>query len=75
MLVLARRRDETIRIGDDISVKVVRIGPNSVRLGIQAPQGVAIHRQEIWEAIQACDPQPYTPQPQPAEACCDGGDE
>lgn len=53
MLILSRRVGETIRINDDISVTVVGISGMQARLGIEAPSGVAIHRQEIYEKIQA----------------------
>lgn len=45
MLVLSRKNDESLRIGDDIVVTVVRIGPNSVRLGIEAPASLNIVRE------------------------------
>lgn len=47
MLVLSRKRGETIQIGNDIYVTVVRIGPNNVRLGITAPKDVRILRSEL----------------------------
>ena len=49
MLVLARRENERIRIGDDIEIVVVSIRGNSVRLGIKAPSSVPVHREEIYE--------------------------
>jgi carbon storage regulator len=52
MLVLSRHRDESIIIGDDIVVTVVDIRGDKVRLGIEAPTRVPVHRQEIYEAIQ-----------------------
>lgn len=52
MLVLARQRDETIMIGDDIQVTVVDIRGDKVRLGINAPRTVSVHRKEIYEMIQ-----------------------
>ncbi len=52
MLVLSRQRDQTIIIGDDIEITVVDIRGNKVRLGINAPAEVAVHRKEIWEAIK-----------------------
>jgi carbon storage regulator len=52
MLVLSRHRDESIMIGDDIVVTIVDIRGDKVRLGIQAPQHVPVHRQEVYEAIQ-----------------------
>lgn len=47
MLILTRRVGESIRIGDDITVVVIEIKGGQVRLGVEAPQGVAIDRQEI----------------------------
>ena len=50
MLVLARKENEKIRIGDDIEIVVVAIRGNSVRLGIKAPKAVPIDRQEVYES-------------------------
>ncbi len=47
MLVLSRKPGERIRIGDDVTVTVVRIGPNNVRLGIDAPRAMNIVREEL----------------------------
>lgn len=52
MLVLSRHRDESIIIGDEIVVTVVEIRGDKVRLGIQAPTDVTVHREEIHQAIQ-----------------------
>lgn len=52
MLVLSRHRDESIIIGDDIVITIVDIRGDKVRLGINAPQDVPVHRQEVYEAIQ-----------------------
>jgi carbon storage regulator len=52
MLVLSRQRDESIIIGDNIVVTVVDIRGDKVRLGIQAPPEVSVHRREVYEAIQ-----------------------
>ncbi len=52
MLVLSRHRDESIMIGDDIVITVVDIRGDKVRLGIQAPTNVPVHREEIYEAIK-----------------------
>jgi carbon storage regulator len=53
MLVLSRQRDETIMIGDDIEITVVDIRGDKVRLGINAPARIAVHRKEVYEAIRA----------------------
>ena len=52
MLVLSRQRDESIIIGDNIVITVVDIRGDKVRLGIDAPKEVPVHRQEVYEAIQ-----------------------
>ena len=52
MLVLSRHRDESIMIGDEIVVTIVDIRGDKVRLGINAPQDIPVHRQEVYEAIQ-----------------------
>ncbi len=53
MLILTRRRGETIMIGDGIEVKVLRVGQDAVRLGIEAPPEVTVHRREVYEQIRA----------------------
>jgi len=53
MLVLTRKEDESIMIGDDIEVKVLDLKESQVKLGIVAPKYVAVHRREIYQAIQA----------------------
>ncbi|CAN5460894.1 carbon storage regulator CsrA [soil metagenome] len=52
MLVLSRQRDETIMIGDDIEITVVDIRGDKVRLGINAPRDIMVHRKEVYEAIR-----------------------
>lgn len=52
MLVLTRKRDEKIIIGDDITITVVEIRGDKVRLGIDAPVEIPVHRQEVYDAIQ-----------------------
>ncbi|MHB0780991.1 MULTISPECIES: carbon storage regulator CsrA [Pseudomonas putida group] len=53
MLILTRRIGESIRINDDITVTVLGVQGMQVRLGVEAPEEVAVHRQEIYERIQA----------------------
>ncbi|WP_339473972.1 carbon storage regulator CsrA [Pseudomonas sp. RL_5y_Pfl2_69] len=53
MLILTRRVGETIRINDDISIQVLGICGQQVRLGITAPADVGVHREEVYERIQA----------------------
>ena len=52
MLVLSRQRDEVIMIGDDIEITVVDIRGEKVRLGINAPPHVPVHRREVYDAIR-----------------------
>lgn len=52
MLVLSRKKDESIVINNDITVVVVEIRGDKVRLGIEAPKEVPVHRQEVFDAIQ-----------------------
>ncbi|MBY8965998.1 carbon storage regulator CsrA [Algiphilus sp.] len=52
MLILTRRVGETLQIGDEVSVTVLSIKGNQVRIGINAPEDVTIHRQEIAERLR-----------------------
>lgn len=52
MLVLTRKKDESIIIGDGIEVCIVEIRGDKVRLGIEAPRDVPVHRKEVWLDIQ-----------------------
>ena len=52
MLVLSRQRDETIMIGDDVEITVVDIRGDKVRLGINAPRHIQVHRKEVYDAIK-----------------------
>lgn len=52
MLVLSRQSDESIIIGDNIRVTIVEVRGDKVRIGIDAPRDVSVHRQEIYDAIQ-----------------------
>jgi carbon storage regulator len=52
MLVLSRQRDESIMIGDKVVVTIVDIRGDKVRLGIEAPGEIPVHRQEVYDAIQ-----------------------
>ncbi len=52
MLVLSRTKDESIIIGDDIEITIVDVRGDKVRLGINAPRSIPVHRKEIYEAIQ-----------------------
>lgn len=52
MLILTRRIGETLMIGDDVSVTVLNVKGNQVRLGVNAPKNVEVHREEIYQRIQ-----------------------
>lgn len=51
MLILTRKMNETLVIGDDIKITVLNINGNQVRIGIEAPKDVTVHRQEIYNKI------------------------
>ena len=58
MLILTRRVGESLMIGDDVTVTVLGVKGNQVRVGIDAPREVVVHRQEIYERIRAGQPPP-----------------
>jgi len=58
MLVLSRKPGEKILIGDNVTVTIVRIGPNTVRIGIEAPRDMNIVREELCETAGRIDDQP-----------------
>jgi carbon storage regulator len=52
MLVLSRKKDEKIMIGDLVRITIVEVRGDKVRLGIEAPKRLAVHREEVWLAIK-----------------------
>ena len=55
MLILTRRVGETLMVGDDVTVTVLGVKGNQVRIGVNAPKEVAVHREEIYQRIQGDD--------------------
>lgn len=53
MLILTRRAGETVMIGSDVTITVLGVKGNQVRIGINAPKDVSVHREEIYERIQS----------------------
>jgi carbon storage regulator len=68
MLILTRRQDESLRIGDEVTITILGIRGKQIRFGVMAPMNVSVHRQEIYErmqrelATQAPDPRNETPE-------------
>ncbi len=68
MLILTRRVGESLMIGDDVIVTVLGVKGNQVRIGVNAPKEVAVHREEIYEKIQAEKSGDVPPAPDEQEA-------
>ena len=51
MLILSRKIDEILRVGDDVTIKILSIKGSQVRIGIEAPRNVSIHREEVYNRI------------------------
>ena len=68
MLILTRRVGETVMIGDDVTITVLGVKGNQVRVGINAPKHVAVHREEIYERIKReQNSEEVSEKPKPAE--------
>lgn len=52
MLIITRRAGQKVMLGDDVAIHVMEIAGNNVRLGIEAPKEMAVHREEIWLALK-----------------------
>lgn len=61
MLILTRRIGEVLRIGDDVSITILGVKGNQVRIGIDAPKDVAVHREEIYHRIKREEGQAVAP--------------
>lgn len=61
MLVLTRRANQSIVIGQDVTITVLEIRGDHVRLGIAAPQSVTVHREEVWLELGKADPGTRSP--------------
>jgi carbon storage regulator len=72
MLVLSRQRDESIIIGDNVIVTIVDVRGDRVRLGIEAPREVSVHRREVYDAIQRENQQAAQIRPDQARRIADG---
>lgn len=67
MLVLSRKKNESIVIDDRIKIVVVEIRGDKVRLGVEAPKEVPVHRQEVYDAIKRSAAAPAEGTPEPTE--------
>ena len=64
MLILTRRVGETVMIGEEVSITILGVKGNQVRVGINAPKNVAVHREEIFERIKSEGPSDSPPREQ-----------
>ncbi|MFM7396046.1 MAG: carbon storage regulator CsrA [Gammaproteobacteria bacterium] len=64
MLILTRRVGETVMIGEEVSITILGVKGNQIRVGINAPKNVAVHREEIFERIKSERPSDNAPREQ-----------
>ncbi len=57
MLILTRRVGENVIVGDDITISVIEVRGDAVRIGIQAPQAISVHREEVYRELQRANQQ------------------
>jgi carbon storage regulator len=69
MLILTRRVSETVMIGHDVTITVLGVKGNQVRIGINAPKSIAVHREEIYERIQREQQRAVQEERDPALSC------
>ena len=74
MLVLSRKKNESIVINDDITIVVVEIRGDKVRLGVEAPKEVPVHRREVFDAIHRNEAAGGEEAPSKAETAGNGGE-
>jgi carbon storage regulator len=55
MLILGRNVGQSIKIGDNIVIKIIRVTGNYVKIGIEAPKEISVHREEVWQRIKQKD--------------------
>lgn len=67
MLILSRRTDESIVIGDEVTITILSVKGKQVRIGITAPPDVSVHREEIYQRIQAGEPIEQAEKPSEAD--------
>jgi carbon storage regulator len=68
MLVLTRRPGESVMVGDDVTITVLEVRGDVVRLGIQAPRSVQVHREEVYRELQAANREAASPSADAVEA-------
>ncbi len=74
MLILTRRVGESLMIGDNVNVTVLGVKGNQVRIGVNAPKDVAVHREEIYQRIQQERSEPEDGERKRADAAAHGDD-